>query len=114
MVSILVSSLIGSDSSVLKRPSAVNLVLPFHTSIAEARLSIWDTVIAKTKDRNVRGIQLTSQRAGKGQVRRKPKSLQALRTQAMTAAGSAEEKNPQSPPKLTAAPIERNHSMKKS
>ena len=72
------------------------------------------TVSQMLKDRNVRGIQLTSQRAGKGQVRRKPKSLQALRTQATTAAGSAEEKNHQSPPKLTAAPIGKNHGMKKS
>ena len=33
---------------------------------------------------------------------------------ASTEAGGAEEKNHQSPPKLAAAPIERDHSMKKS
>ena len=63
------------------------------------------TVSQTLKDRNVRGIQRTSQRAGRGQVSRKPKSLQALRKRASTEAGSAEEKNHQSPPKLEAAPI---------
>ena len=72
------------------------------------------TVSQKLKDRNVRGIQRTSQRAGRGQVSRKPKSLQALRKRATTEAGSAEDMNHQSPPKLTAAPKERDHGMKKS
>ena len=66
------------------------------------------------KDRNVRGIQRTSQRAGRGQVSRKPKNLQALRKQATTETGSAEEKNHQSPPQLTAALIERDHGMTES
>ena len=39
---------------------------------------------------------------------RKPKSLQALRKRATTEAGRTEEKNHESPPKLTAAPIERD------
>ena len=72
------------------------------------------TVSQTLKDRNVKGIQRTSQRAGRGQVSRKPKSLQALRKRTTTEAGSAEEKNHQSPPKLTAALIKRDHSMKKS
>ena len=72
------------------------------------------TVSLTLKDRNVRGIHPTSQREGRGQVSRKPKSLQALRKRATTEAGSAEEKNHQSPPKLTAVPIGRNHGMKKS
>ena len=59
--------------------------------------------------RQERKRDTTNQRAGRGQVRRKPKSPQPLRTQATT----AEEKNHQSPPKLTAAPIERDHGMKK-
>ena len=70
------------------------------------------TVSQMFKDRNVTGIQRMSQRAGRDQVSRKPKSLQALRKRATTEAGSAEEKNHQSPPKLTAAPIERDHVMK--
>ena len=72
------------------------------------------TVSQTLKDRNVRGIQRTSQRAGRDQVSRKPNSLQALRKRTTTEAGSTEEKNHQSPPKLTAAPIKRDHSMKKS
>ena len=72
------------------------------------------TVSQTLKDRNVRGIQRTSQRAGRGQVSRKPKSLQALRKRATTEAGIAEEKNHPSPLKLKAAPIERDHGMKKS
>ena len=72
------------------------------------------TVSQTLKDRNVRGIQRTSQGAERGQVRRKPKSLQALRKRATTEAGIAEEKNHQSPLKLKAAPIERDHGMKKS
>ena len=72
------------------------------------------TVFQTLKDRNVIGIQRTSQRAGRGQVSRKPKSLQALRKRATTVAGRAEEKNHQSKPKLTAAPTERDHGMKKS
>ena len=72
------------------------------------------TVSQTLKDRNVRGMQRTSQRAGRGQVSRKPKSLQALRKRATTEAGSAEQKNHQSLQKLTAALIERDHGMKKS
>ena len=49
------------------------------------------TVSQTLKDRHVRGIQRTSQRAGRSQVSRKPKSLQALRKRATTEAGSAEE-----------------------
>ena len=44
------------------------------------------TVSQTLKDRNVRGIQRTSQRAGRGQVSRKQKSLQALRKRATTEA----------------------------
>ena len=85
---------------------------PSCTKIEVKTLVLAITVSQTLKDRNVRGIQRTSQTAGRGQVRRKPESLQALRTQATTAAGSAEEENHQSPPKLTAAPIERDHGMK--
>ena len=73
-----------------------------------------DDSIPNAQREDVRGIQRMSQKARRGQVSRKPKSLQALRKQATTEAGSAKEKNHQSPPKLTAAPIERDHGMKKS
>ena len=67
------------------------------------------------KDRNVRGIQQTSQRVGRGQVDRKPEPTGSEKTSNDNEeAGSAEEKSHQSPPELTAAPIERDHGMKMS
>ena len=72
-----------------------------------------DALLSEDRDKDIGfsndSIPNAQRQERKRDTTNEPKSLQALRTQATT----AEEKNHQSPPKLTAAPIERDHGMTK-
>ena len=68
--------------------------MPSCPKIEMKTLVIAMTVSQTHKDWNVRGIQRTSQRAARGQVSRKPKSLQALRKQATTETGKRQRREP--------------------